>query len=139
MINKIKKKVIKNQLTDKEIKERLKEYIYVEDISKVNIGTHLRYFTIDKNGNKLFRLGGFLNKINMNDKYVVLGNNKLTWSVQMKTSKFYKKMSYRELKKKIERKLTIKFLKKIQELQKENDNLKNSLKELKKKKKKKKY
>ena len=134
MENKIKKKSSKNKLSIEEIKEKLKEYTRIDDISKVNIGTHLRYFTIESNGNKLFRLGGFLNKVNLKDGYVVLGNNKITWSVQIKTSIFYKKMNYRELKKKIEKKIKSKYLKKIQELEKENDNLKKSIKEIKKKK-----
>ena len=133
MENKIKKKSSKNKLSIEEIKEKLKEYTRIDDISKVNIGTHLRYFTIESNGNKLFRLGGFLNKVNLKDGYVVLGNNKITWSVQIKTSIFYKKMNYRELKKKIE-KIKSKYLKKIQELEKENDNLKKVLKRLKRKK-----
>lgn len=137
MENKIKKKSSKNKLSIEEIKEKLKEYTRIDDISKVNIGTHLRYFTIESNGNKLFRLGGFLNKVNLKDGYVVLGNNKITWSVQIKTSIFYKKMDYRELKKKIEKKIKSKYLKKIQELEKENDNLKKSIKEIKKKKSKK--
>ena len=138
MENKIKKKTVKNTLSNDQIKERLKEYKLVEDISKVNIGTHLRYFTIKPDGSKLFRLGGFLNKINLNDGYIVLGNNKITWSVQIKTSKFYKKMTYRELKKKIEAKINTKYLKKIKELIEENNRLRKSLKEIKKRKKNKK-
>merc|ERR1712166_1236931 len=124
MENKIKKKSSKNKFSTQEIKDKLKEYTRIDDISKINIGTHLRYFTVESNGNKLFRLGGFLNKMNLNDGYIVLGNNKITWSVQIKTSIIYKKMDYRELKKKIERKLKAKYLQKIIELQKENMNLK---------------
>tara|TARA_B110000902_G_C14105452_1_gene512266 strand:+ start:466 stop:885 length:420 start_codon:yes stop_codon:yes gene_type:complete len=137
MENKIKKKSSKNKFSTQEIKDKLKEYTRIDDISKINIGTHLRYFTIESNGNKLFRLGGFLNKVNLKDGYIVLGNNKITWSVQIKTSIIYKKMDYRELKKKIERKLKAKYLQKIIDLQKENMNLKKSIKEIKKKKKKK--
>ena len=136
MENKIKKKSSKNKFSTQEIKDKLKEYTRIDDISKINIGTHLRYFTVESNGNKLFRLGGFLNKMNLNDGYIVLGNNKITWSVQIKTSIIYKKMDYRELKKKIERKLKAKYLQKIIELQKENMNLKKSIKEIKKNKKK---
>ena len=136
MENKIKKKSSKNKLSTEEIKQKLKEYMRVDDISKINIGTHLRYFTVESNGNKLFRLGGFLNKVNIKDGYIVLGNNKITWSVQIKTSIFYKKMDYRELKKKIEKRLKAKYLKKIIELEKENSNLRKSIKEIKKKKKK---
>ena len=133
--NRIKKKNIKPQMSEKEIRDKLKEYTLVDDITKVDIGTHLRYFSIDDKGNKLFRLGGFLNKVNFKDGYVVLGNNKITWSVQIKTSEFYKKMSYSELKRKIEIKIYKKYMKKLQALEEENKNLKNALKEIKKRKK----
>jgi len=79
MENKIKKKSSKNKLSTDEIKKKLKEYSRVDDISKINIGTHLRYFTVESNGNKLFRLGGFLNKVNIKDGYIVLGKKKKNW------------------------------------------------------------
>lgn len=131
--NFIKKKNIKPKMSDDDIKDKLKEYTLVDDITKVDIGTHLRYFTIDDKGNKLFRLGGFLNKVNFKDGYIVLGNNKITWSVQLKTSEFYKKMSYNEIKQKIEIKIKSKYIKKLKLLQEENINLKNTLKEIKRK------
>lgn len=131
--NLIKKKNIKPKMSDDDIKDKLKEYTIVDDITKVDIGTHLRYFSIDDKGNKLFRLGGFLNKVNFKDGYIVLGNNKITWSVQIKTSEFYKKMSYNEIKQKVEIKVKSKYLKKLQLLQEENTNLKNALKEIKRK------
>lgn len=127
--NKIKKKNIKNYSND-EIKDKLKEYIRVDDITKVDIGTHVRYFSI-VNGKKLFRLGGFLNKINSSDGYVVLGNNKITWSVQIKTSIFFKKMNYDEMKKIIFKK----YEDRINKLKEENKNLKKTLKEIRDKKK----
>lgn len=133
--NKIKKKNIRSQMSEKDIKDKLKEYTLVDDITKVDIGTHLRYFSIDDKGKKLFRLGGFLNKVNFKDGYIVLGNNKITWSVQIKTSEFYKKMSYSELKRNIEIKIYKKYMKKLQALEEENKNLKNALKEIKKRKK----
>ena len=43
-------------------------------------------------------------------------------------------MDYRELKKKIEKKIKAKYLKKIIELEKENSNLRKSIKEIKKRK-----
>lgn len=130
---KIKKKNTSTKLSEKEIVQKLKEYTRVSDITTVPIGTHLRYFTVDSKGNKLFRLGGFLNKIVLNDGYIVLGNNKITWSVQLKNAIIFKKMDYNELKKKIESKVKVKYLKKIRKLEEENENLKKSLKEIRKK------
>mgnify|MGYP006134884695 CR=1 FL=1 len=134
MDKKIKKKNTSQKLTEKEIVQKLKEYTRIDDITKVAIGTHLRYFIVDDKGNNLFRLGGFLNKIVINDGYIVLGNNKITWSVQLKKAIIFKKMDYHELKKKIERKVRVKYLKKIQKLEEDNNNLRKSLKEIRKKK-----
>ena len=58
-------------------KEMLEDYIEVEDISKVPLNTHLRYFSEKKNEKtkkieKVFRMGGFLVNKNNYDKYVIL-------------------------------------------------------------------
>ena len=92
-----------------EIKEKLEDYVEIDDISVIPLNTHLRYFaevTDDKTGEKkkIFRLGGFLINKNNYDKYVVLSNQPSTssggktWSVNTKTSIFYKKMSMNEIK-----------------------------------------
>ena len=78
-------KSLQQTLSPNEIKEKLQEYSQIDDIGNASLNSHIRYFTIDKNGKKQFRLGGFLTKID-ND-YVVLSNGKLSWSVQKK--KFY--------------------------------------------------
>ena len=44
-------KTLQDKLTKEEIKEKLEDYIEVEDINKVPLNTHIRYFSI-KNGNK---------------------------------------------------------------------------------------
>jgi hypothetical protein len=49
------------------------------DMSKVPLGTHIRYITIDKNNKKVFRLGGFLQLYT--DKFILLSNNNFKWSV----------------------------------------------------------
>ena len=96
------------QLTKEEIIEKMKGYTRVENIMDVPVNTHLRYF-IEKDGKKIFRNGGFLhNKIN-GDVYVILSNGKNSWSVQVKGTIFYKKMSHTEeinsLKSKYEKKI----------------------------------
>ena len=53
-----------NNLSPEEIKEKLEEYKKVDDITTVSLNAHLRYFIVnEKTGEKQFRLGGFLNKI----------------------------------------------------------------------------
>ena len=90
----------------------------------------MRYFTErineKKKKEKVFRLGGFLiNKSNY-EKYVILSNvpetgfinpSKKTWSVNTKTSIFYKKQTINEIKEEYELEIEdlkdqIKFLKK---------------------------
>tara|TARA_B100000524_G_scaffold278150_1_gene154929 strand:+ start:986 stop:1420 length:435 start_codon:yes stop_codon:yes gene_type:complete len=60
--------------------EKLKNYVRVEDIEDVQINTHVRYVTIDKDNKQVFRLGGLLTKIH--PKYVTLSNGTYKWSVQ---------------------------------------------------------
>ena len=60
-------------------KEKLKNYVQVDDVEDVNISTHVRYITL-KNGSQRFCLGGLLRKIH--PKYVVLSNGTFSWSVQ---------------------------------------------------------
>lgn len=92
------KKTFQESMTNKEIEEKLKDYKKVSNILQVPINTHLRYFTKDKTGSKVFRLGGVLSKVGDNQKYVVLSNGTLSWSVQLDTSQFYQKMSEAEIK-----------------------------------------
>lgn len=90
------KKTLQEQLSADEITEKLQGYTKVDDISEVPLNTHIRYFTKDDNGNKVFRLGGFLHKKNNADTYVMLSNGKSVWSVQIKNTIFYKKLSHKE-------------------------------------------
>lgn len=125
------KKSYQDSLSPEEIKKKLEEYKQVEDITKVPLNTHLRYFTINpKNGEKQFRLGGFLTKLE--DVYVILANGKLSWSVQIKDTIFFQKMTFTELKEELTLKISKKFEKEIVELREENIKLKNVLKQVKK-------
>lgn len=87
-----------DKLTTEEIEELLEDYVEVDDMYKIKLGTHLRYITT-KDGKKKFRTGGnlFLNK-GLPD-YVVLNNKDFSWTVQMKNTKFFRKMSPKEIKK----------------------------------------
>jgi hypothetical protein len=92
------KKTFTGNLTKEEINEKLQDYKLVDDISKVPLGTHLRYFVI-KDGVKLFRMGGNLKRNLDLPKFIVLVNAVGTeWTVQIKNTTFYKKMSLKEIK-----------------------------------------
>lgn len=92
------KKTFTSNLTKDEINEKLQDYKLVDDISKVPLGTHLRYF-IMKDGNKLFRMGGNLKRNLDLPKFVILVNALgAEWTVQIKDTTFYKKMSINEIK-----------------------------------------
>lgn len=93
-------------LSNQEIKEKLKEYKKVDDIRKVCIGTHCRYFSYDhKTKEKLFRLGGNLNKVDPEGRFVVLSNGTVSWSVQVAGTLFYQKMNESEYKEELKKEL----------------------------------
>ena len=121
-----------DKLSPDEIKEKLEEYKRVDDISTVSLNAHLRYFIInEKTGDKQFRLGGFLNKIDKEKGYVVLSNGQFSWSVQIKNSIFFKKMTFQELKKELIEDVGQIYNDEIKKLKDENKKLKDTLKEIK--------
>lgn len=125
-------KTYQDNLSNMEIKEKLKDYKKVSDIKKISIGTHIRYFTIDpKTNNKLFRLGGMLNKVDPNGLYVILSNGKLSWSVQIANTTFFQKMSEDEIKTEMKEDLKKEILQDTHD-NKENEILKKEIKSLKK-------
>jgi hypothetical protein len=121
--NKFNNQTYQQSLTNEQIKEYLKDYKIVNDIKKVNISTHLRYFTVDPNTNKkLFRLGGKLYKFGDNGKYITLSNGELSWSVQIENTIFYQKMSEEEIMEELKEDLRETIL---SELNDDNSNYKN--------------
>ena len=60
--------------------EMLEDYERVDDIDEVALGTRVRYVTLDKTKKQAFRVGGIL--IKKHERYVVLSNGKVKWSVQ---------------------------------------------------------
>ena len=95
-------KTFQETLSTEQIKEKLKDYTKVEDISKVPIRTHVRYFVYQKDPqtnklNRLFRLGGRLVNKDHYDKYVVLSNGKHSWSVNTSTAIFFRQMNPDEI------------------------------------------
>lgn len=125
------KKSYQDNLSPDEIKQKLEEYSQVDDIDEVPLNSHLRYFTINvKTGKKLFRLGGFLTKIDK--EYVVLSNGTLSWSVQKKNNIFFRKMTFQELKEELIKKIKKGYETEIKKINSENKKLKETLKKVKK-------
>ena len=126
------KKTFTDNLTKEEINEKLEDYKLVEDISKVPLGTHLRYF-VEKDGTKLFRMGGNLKRNLDLPNFVVLQNAVgVEWTVQIKNTTFYKKMTIKEIKEEYDS-IIEDLHDKIKKLKVENKDLKAENKELKKK------
>lgn len=87
-------KTYQDNLTYDEIKEKLKNYTKVKDLTQIPLNTHIRY--IEKKLNPLtqkietkFRLGGYLVNNKNPDKYIVLSNGRVKWSVQVPNTVFY--------------------------------------------------
>ena len=141
------KKTIQDTLTKEEIKEKLKDYKKVDDITKVLIGSHIRYFIEESKTKKLmFRLGGNLTKFGEDYKYLVLSNGQFSWSVQInKNNEFWVKINAKEMQEQIQTELeeiiddkykkkyedmknqTDYVVKMLKDQQKENDKLKKKL------------
>jgi hypothetical protein len=122
-----------DKLTPKQIKELLENYVEIDDIKDVALDTHIRYFTKDK-GKKKFRTGGFLLNKAKSDKYIILTNRKISWSVDTKNSILFKALSAKELTEihQVEiselKDVLKKLYKESKELKKENKELKDKLK-----------
>ena len=95
------------KLSKDEIAEKLEDYQKVDDINKVSLGTHLRYF-ITKDGKKLFRMGGQLFKNDGLPEYVILSNGVNSWSVQTEGTTFFRKLSINEIKQEYENQIQAK-------------------------------
>lgn len=106
-----------DNLTKQQIKEQLKDYKEVDDITMLSVGCHVRYFS-----KKLFRLGGTINKIDPEYRFIILTNGTVSWSVQIKDTKFWKKLTDTEIKEEMKEELKEEIRKEI--ISEENDNKK---------------
>ena len=124
------KKSYQESLSPDEIKQKLEEYKMIDDIKEVSLNSHIRYFTINpKTGDKQFRLGGFVTKIE--DEYIILSNNNISWSVQIKNTVFFIKMSFNDMKEELIKKINKKNENEMNALKEENKKLKATLKQVK--------
>lgn len=114
-----------DQLSKEQIEELLEDYKKVDDIYQVPLGVHMRYFS-NIDGKMVFRRGGLLHKNTGLPEFVILAQNpsgKPGWSVQVKDTIFYRKMTLHEIKTEYQ---TI-----IDELIEKNKKLKDEIKKLK--------
>jgi hypothetical protein len=102
------KDTYQSKLTEADSEDKLKMYKkidHIEDIAKLPLNTHIRYFSVtkDNDGKKIkkFRLGGYLNNKDNYDKYIILTNKNVSWSVDTKTSILYRKLKDEEIDKNI--------------------------------------
>ena len=90
------KETLQDKLNKNDIKKMLKNYKEISSFSDVPLSSHLRYFS-NVDGEMKFRTGGNLINKNNADKYVVLSNGKVTWSVDTKKSIFYKEITHEDI------------------------------------------
>ena len=120
------KTTVQDKLTPKEIQNLLADYVEIDNIKDVPLDTHIRYFVKNKS-KKLFRTGGFLVNKRESDKYIILTNRKISWSVDTKKSILFRKLSAMELNT-IHNDEVDELKQIIKKLYKENKDLKNKLK-----------
>ena len=94
---------VQNKLTQEDIELLLEEYEEVNDPTELKVGTHVRYYTMVLNKKtkiyeKVFRMGGNIINIDPEYKYVVISNGRLSWSVQIANTDFYRKMTIQDIK-----------------------------------------
>ena len=96
-------KTFQETLQEDDIAVLLQDYIEVEydDLVKIPMNTHLRYFNIKQTPNgeqKLFRMGGTLVNKDNPQEYLVVSNGKHSWSIQVKNAIIYRKLTNDEIK-----------------------------------------
>lgn len=83
-----------SKISKQEIEKKLEGYKKIDkhNLQEINLGTLMRYYSIDKKGKETFKFGGVL--VFKNNDYIRLKNPSanITWSVQLKniTKLFYK-------------------------------------------------
>jgi hypothetical protein len=123
-------KSYQSTLSDVDIAKKLIDYIRVktDEIDKIKIGEHIRYFLVNpKTGKREFRMGGTLSKLGYNDEklvYIICSNGTFSWSVQLSNCIIYKKLSTDELKKTVKESTIKEYKNEKADLIKENEELK---------------
>ena len=84
--------IMTNNLTSQEIDNYLQGYtrITTSELSATPLNTHMRYFIRNGDGHLEFRKGGFLQVNEHCDRYVILTNGSMSWSVQVASAIFFR-------------------------------------------------
>ena len=90
------KQTLQEKMSDAEITEKLRDYVKVESITDLEVGTHVRYFK-NENGDLKFRLGGNVIKKDAEGRYIVLSNGKASWSAGTATCIFYRQLTLADM------------------------------------------
>lgn len=117
-----------DELTKEQILDKLEDYVEVKDLYRVPTGSHMRYLTT-VDGKQKFRFGGFLFKSDGLPDYVVLRNATKSWTVQTKDTRFFRRMTVKEIKKDYEQDIEELETENMQ-LREENNKLMKRIKEL---------
>nr|QBK89167.1 MAG: uncharacterized protein LCMiAC02_02610 [Mimivirus LCMiAC02] len=94
------RKTATDLLTLDKIEELLEDYVEVDNLFEVPLGTHMRYILNAKiPGKAKFRYGGKLshNKELKEKGYVMFNNGSVSWSVQVKGTQFYRRLTMKEI------------------------------------------
>ncbi len=92
------KQTYTERLSKDEIKEFLTDYEPVNDVNKLQLGDHIRYFKKENNEMK-FRMGGVLINKNGLPDYIILtiGGGAKGWSVQLNTAQLFRKIKVEDI------------------------------------------
>ena len=93
---------IQGNYTNDDINELLKEFNIIDNIKDLKIGNEIRYYTFIIKNNieyKIFRLGGTIYEIDLENKNMVIGNGNFTWKIKFNKNIFYKKIDMYQIKK----------------------------------------
>ena len=88
-----------DKLSKQQVKELLIDYEQIksiQELQKISQGTHLRYFEY-KNDELLFRTGGIITVNSGLPAYLILSSGKLSWSVQVNKSIFFKRITIKQV------------------------------------------
>jgi hypothetical protein len=91
------------KMTPDEIIERLEDYEEIENWENVPLQTHIRYFKINDDGTKVFRMGGWLVNNSGLPIYVVLANSGTSWSIQTKEVIGFKQITVQSIREQYEK------------------------------------
>ena len=89
---------IQDKLTEEDIAILLEEYEQIASFDELKEGLHIRYYTTIKK-KQVFRMGGTIIKLDLENNFAVVTNGHVNWSVQLNQNTIiYRKMSTEEVK-----------------------------------------